>query len=99
MAANGGFFGYSEDSMQNLYKKVIRRKIEIDTLLSLMGDRKSYSCPAIFVCGHTATGKSFLVQTLLKDLEVRVPNTQFMKLEFFLRVVHSLKLFSLYILK
>jgi len=70
MAANGGFFGYSEDSMQNLYKKVIRRKIEIDTLLSLMGDRKSYSCPAIFVCGHTATGKSFLVQTLLKDLEL-----------------------------
>lgn len=73
MAANGGF--YSEDRMQNLYSKVICRKIEIDTLLSLMGDRMSYSCPAIFVCGHTATGKSFLVQTLLKDLEVRVPNT------------------------
>lgn len=75
MAANGGFLGYSKDSLQNLYSKVICRKIEIDTLLSLLGDRKSYSCPAIFVCGHTATGKSFLVQTLLKDLEVRVCKT------------------------
>lgn len=75
MAANGGFLGYSKDSLQNLYSKVICRKIEIDTLLSLLGDRKSYSCPTIFVCGHTATGKSFLVQTLLKDLEVRVCKT------------------------
>ena len=72
MAADGGIFGYSESSLKNLYSKVICRKSEIDTLLSLFGERKSYSCPAVFVCGHTATGKSFLVQTLLKDLEVRV---------------------------
>ena len=72
MAANGGC---TEDSLQNLYSKVICRKVEIDTLLSLLGDRKSYPCPAVFVCGHTATGKSFLVQTLLKDLEVRACET------------------------
>ena len=75
MAANGELFGYSEDSLQNLYSKVICRKVEIDTLLLLLGNRKSYSCPAIFVCGHTASGKSFLVQTLLKHLEVRVCKT------------------------
>ena len=74
MAANGGF-GNSEDSLQNLYNKVICRKVEIDTLLSLLGDRRSYSCSAIFVCGHTATGKSFVVQNLLKDLEVRFYRT------------------------
>ncbi|KAL9961950.1 hypothetical protein ACROYT_G030994 [Oculina patagonica] len=70
MAANGGIFGYSEDSLQDLYSKVICRKTEIDTLLSLFGERASFSCPAVFVCGHTATGKSFLVQTLLKELEL-----------------------------
>ena len=72
MAASGGMYGYSEGSLQDLYSKVICRKTEIDTMLSLFGERTSYSCPAIFACGHTATGKSFLVQTLLKDLEVRV---------------------------
>ena len=100
-AAKGQFFGYSEDSLQNLYSKVICRKVEIDTLLSLLGDRKSYSCPAIFVCGHTASGKSFLVRTLLKDLEVRVCKTLIIKWKFFWRVLRSLKLlrFKLYVVK
>ena len=71
MAAHGGFFGYSEETLCNLYSKVICRKTEIDALLTLFGDRDSFSCPAIFVCGHTATGKSVVVQTLLRDLEVR----------------------------
>ena len=99
--ANGRVLGYSEDNLQNLYSKVICRKVEIDTLLSLLGDRKSYSCPVIFVCGHTASGKSFLVQTLLKDLEVRVRRNLIIKWEFFWRVLRSLKLlrFKSYVVK
>ena len=65
MAARGGLF--DEETLQNLYRKVICRKAEIETLLTLFGTQ---ACPAIFVCGHTATGKSFVVENLLKDLKV-----------------------------
>lgn len=68
--ANGGLFGFSEDDVKKLYTKVIGRENEIDTLLTLFGQRKTFSCPAIFICGHIGTGKSFVVQTLLKDLEL-----------------------------
>ena len=74
MAADGTCFGFGEEApqaLETLYSKVICRRIEIETLLTLFGEKTSYSCPAIFVCGHTATGKSFVVQTLLKDLKVR----------------------------
>ena len=56
--------------LQQIHGKIICRKTEIDTLLILFGERSSFTCPAIFICGHTATGKSFVVETLLKDLEV-----------------------------
>lgn len=69
MAERGAHF--DEETLQKLYKRVICRKHEIQTLLTLFGTRASFSCPAIFVCGHTATGKSFVVRTLLKDFEVR----------------------------
>ena len=68
--ANGGLFGFNEDEIGKLYKKVICRKNEIDALLTLFWKRETYTCPAIFICGHIGTGKSFVVQTLLKDLEV-----------------------------
>ena len=68
--ANGGLFGFNEDEIGKLYKKVICRKNEIDALLTLFGKRETYTCPAIFICGHIGTGKSFVVQILLKDLEV-----------------------------
>ena len=69
MAECGAHF--DEETLQKVYSKVICRKHEIQSLLTLFGTRASFSCPGIFVCGHTATGKSFVVRTLLKDLEVR----------------------------
>ena len=83
--ANGGLFGYNnEDCLQNLHSKLICRKTEIDTIVTLFGERKAYPCPAIFICGHTGTGKSFLVQTLLKDLEVSANESAFQERSQFL---------------
>ncbi|XP_005089925.1 origin recognition complex subunit 5 [Aplysia californica] len=41
------------------------RKYQVQTLLSLFGQRQHMTPGALFVYGHTATGKSLVVQTLL----------------------------------
>ncbi|XP_015754907.1 PREDICTED: origin recognition complex subunit 5-like [Acropora digitifera] len=68
MAAVSGLF--NEEILQNVYSKISGRKPEVKTLLTLFGPRSSYPCPAIFICGHTATGKSFVVQTLLQEMQL-----------------------------
>ncbi|XP_068750638.1 origin recognition complex subunit 5-like isoform X1 [Montipora capricornis] len=68
MAASCALF--EEESLQSVYSKVICRRLEVKNLLTLFGKRDSCSCPAIFICGHTATGKSYVVQTLLQDMQL-----------------------------
>lgn len=62
--------GSCEEILDSVYNKLVCRKSEIDLLLTLFGDRGSFVSPSIFICGHTATGKTVVVETLLKDLEV-----------------------------
>ena len=68
MAAKEG--SYRKETLDSVYNKLVCRKSEIDLLLTLFGDRGSFVSPSIFICGHTATGKTVVVETLLKDLEV-----------------------------
>uniref|UniRef100_A0A673H4N7 Orc1-like AAA ATPase domain-containing protein n=1 Tax=Sinocyclocheilus rhinocerous TaxID=307959 RepID=A0A673H4N7_9TELE len=44
---------------------------QLKSLLSLMGQVNQYSYPSIFIYGHRATGKSHVVLSIMKDLEVR----------------------------
>lgn len=59
-----------KETVDSVYNKLVCRKSEIDLLLTLFGDRGSFVSPSIFICGHTSTGKTVVVETLLKDLEV-----------------------------
>ena len=68
MAAKEG--SYRKETLDSVYNKLVCRKSEIDLLLTLFGVRSSFVSPSIFICGHTATGKTVVVETLLKDLEV-----------------------------
>ena len=61
---------YRKETLDSVYNKLVCRKSEIDLLLTLFGVRGSFVSPSIFICGHTATGKTVVVETLLKDLEV-----------------------------
>ena len=67
MASYSYLFEFSEDDVKKLYTKVIGRKNQIDTILTLFGQREAFSFSAISSCGHIGTGKSFVVQTLLRD--------------------------------
>uniref|UniRef100_UPI00398EF0CA origin recognition complex subunit 5 isoform X2 n=1 Tax=Pristiophorus japonicus TaxID=55135 RepID=UPI00398EF0CA len=57
---------YPEDRILLLKEKLICRDSQIFTLLSILGEPHHYSYPSIFVYGHTATGKTYVTQTLLK---------------------------------
>ncbi|XP_038597421.1 origin recognition complex subunit 5 isoform X1 [Tachyglossus aculeatus] len=46
------------------------RDAQVATLLALFGERHHFSFPAIFIYGHTASGKTYVMQTLLKTLEL-----------------------------
>ena len=63
---------HHKETVASVYNKLVCRKSEIDLLLTLFGDRGSFASPSIFICGHTATGKTVVVETLLKDLEVSI---------------------------
>lgn len=70
MAAKEG--SHRKETVASVYNKLVCRKSEIDLLLTLFGDRGSLASPSIFICGHTATGKTVVVETLLNDLEVSI---------------------------
>ncbi|XP_051889855.1 origin recognition complex subunit 5 isoform X1 [Pristis pectinata] len=57
---------FPKDKISLLKEKLICRDSQIVTLLSLLGEPQHYSYPSIFVYGHTATGKTYVIQTLLK---------------------------------
>ncbi|CAO2617034.1 Origin recognition complex subunit 5, partial [Lemmus lemmus] len=56
--------------MSHLESLVLCREAQVSTLQSLFGERHHLSFPSIFIYGHTASGKTYVTQTLLKALEV-----------------------------
>nr|XP_021483382.1 origin recognition complex subunit 5-like [Meriones unguiculatus]XP_021483383.1 origin recognition complex subunit 5-like [Meriones unguiculatus] len=56
--------------MSHLESMVLCREAQVSTLQSLFGERHHFSFPSIFIYGHTASGKTYVTQTLLKTLEL-----------------------------
>ncbi|XP_064198941.1 origin recognition complex subunit 5 isoform X2 [Anguilla rostrata] len=62
--------GYADDRVRLLIEKLPCRETQLNTLLALMGEPEQYCYPSIFIYGHRATGKSYVIQTLLRELEL-----------------------------
>ncbi|XP_054609267.1 origin recognition complex subunit 5 [Dunckerocampus dactyliophorus] len=62
--------GYEEERLQRVAEQVPCRALQAGLLLSLMGEPQQYSFPSIFIYGHRASGKSHVVNILLKELEL-----------------------------
>ena len=50
--------------------KVLFREKQISTLLNLFNKRNSCACSSIFIYGHTATGKNYVLETIFEKLQV-----------------------------
>ncbi|XP_066489952.1 origin recognition complex subunit 5 isoform X2 [Tiliqua scincoides] len=61
---------YPEAALLRLEESVPCRETQVSTLLSIFGERQHFSFPALFIYGHTSSGKTFVMQTLLKTLEL-----------------------------
>ncbi|XP_061125255.1 origin recognition complex subunit 5 [Syngnathus typhle] len=62
--------GYEEESLRRVAEQLPCREPQAGMLLSLMGEPKHFSLPCIFIYGHRASGKSHVVNVLLKELEM-----------------------------
>ncbi|XP_054844662.1 origin recognition complex subunit 5 isoform X2 [Eublepharis macularius] len=62
--------GYPEEALLRLEGLVPCRESQVSTLLSVFGERQHFSFPALFIYGHTSSGKTYVMQTLLKTLEL-----------------------------
>lgn len=62
--------GYAEEKLQRVAERLPCREVQAGMLLSLMGQPEHYSYPSIFIYGHRASGKSHVMQVLLKELEL-----------------------------
>uniref|UniRef100_A0A3Q3MC00 Origin recognition complex subunit 5 n=1 Tax=Mastacembelus armatus TaxID=205130 RepID=A0A3Q3MC00_9TELE len=60
--------GYEEEKLQRVAEQLPCREVQAGTLLALMGQQYSY--PSIFIYGHRASGKSHVMNVLLKELEL-----------------------------
>lgn len=56
--------------MPHMENVVLCRESQVSTLQSLFGERHHFSFPSIFIYGHTASGKTYVTQTLLNTLEL-----------------------------
>ncbi|XP_006033017.1 origin recognition complex subunit 5 isoform X2 [Alligator sinensis] len=61
---------YPEATLLHLESIMPCRESQMSTLLSVFGERQQYSFPSIFIYGHTSSGKTYVLQTLLKTLEL-----------------------------
>ncbi|XP_061523182.1 origin recognition complex subunit 5 isoform X2 [Phycodurus eques] len=62
--------GYEEASLRRVAEQLPCRELQAGMLLSLMGEPQQYSLPTIFIYGHRASGKSHVVNVLLKELKL-----------------------------
>ncbi|KAF3859287.1 hypothetical protein F7725_021686 [Dissostichus mawsoni] len=60
--------GYEEERLQTVSKKLPCREVQAGMLLSLMATPVRY--PSIFIYGHQSSGKSHVLNVLLKELEL-----------------------------
>ncbi|KAL8587138.1 hypothetical protein ACOMHN_026106 [Nucella lapillus] len=65
-------YGWSHDPslLSRLRQQVICRNAQLDLLLSLFGERSHTTPASIFMYGHTATGKSYITETMLRTLQL-----------------------------
>ncbi|XP_053113273.1 origin recognition complex subunit 5 isoform X2 [Hemicordylus capensis] len=61
---------YPEATLLRLESMVPCRESQVSTLLSIFGERQHFSFPSLFIYGHTSSGKTYVMQTLLKTLEL-----------------------------
>ncbi|XP_053271110.1 origin recognition complex subunit 5 [Pleuronectes platessa] len=62
--------GHEEEKLQRVREQLPCRENQAGLLLSLLGQPQQYSYPSIFIYGHRASGKSHVMQVLLKELEL-----------------------------
>uniref|UniRef100_A0A4W5Q3D9 Origin recognition complex subunit 5 n=1 Tax=Hucho hucho TaxID=62062 RepID=A0A4W5Q3D9_9TELE len=70
MAAQRQHQGYEDEKLQRVMERLPCRDVQASLLLALMGEPEQCSYPSIFIYGHRATGKSHVIHTLLKELEL-----------------------------
>ncbi|XP_075684404.1 origin recognition complex subunit 5 isoform X2 [Rhinoderma darwinii] len=61
---------YPEEKLQSLEKLALCRESQLSTLLAIFGERSHLSFPSTFIYGHTGTGKTYILQTVLSTLEL-----------------------------
>uniref|UniRef100_A0A8C5MMX8 Orc1-like AAA ATPase domain-containing protein n=1 Tax=Leptobrachium leishanense TaxID=445787 RepID=A0A8C5MMX8_9ANUR len=61
---------YPEEKCEELGKLTLCRESHVSMLLAIFGERQHLSFPSIFIYGHTGTGKTYVLQTLLNTLEL-----------------------------
>ncbi|XP_073439972.1 origin recognition complex subunit 5 isoform X2 [Dendrobates tinctorius] len=61
---------YPEGKLHSLEKLAPCRESQLSTLLAIFGESSHLSFPSIFIYGHTGTGKTYLLQTVLSTLEL-----------------------------
>nr|XP_016849482.1 PREDICTED: origin recognition complex subunit 5 isoform X3 [Anolis carolinensis] len=61
---------YPEETLVQLESLVPCRESQVSTLLSIFGERHHFSFPSLFIYGHTSSGKTYVMQTLLKTLKL-----------------------------
>lgn len=59
-----------EETLARLGALVPGRETVLRTLLQLFGQPEHYSYPSIFIYGNTSTGKTHVMQTLLRELQL-----------------------------
>ncbi len=57
-------------AIDEVLDKVLFRTKQVLMLLNLFNTRNSSSCGSIFIYGHTATGKNYLLETMFEKLQV-----------------------------
>lgn len=61
----------NEEIKALIESKVLHRTKQITTLYNLFNIQDSRAYPSIFIYGHTATGKKFVLETIFEELRVR----------------------------
>ncbi|NXW04280.1 ORC5 protein, partial [Fregetta grallaria] len=61
---------YPAAALHHLESLVPCRESQVSMLLSIFGERQQFSFPSIFIYGHTSSGKTYVMQTLLNTLQL-----------------------------
>ncbi|XP_033845426.1 origin recognition complex subunit 5 [Periophthalmus magnuspinnatus] len=62
--------GYDEEKLQRIAELLPCREVQAGLLLSLMGQPEHHCYPSIFIYGHQASGKSHVLNIVMKQLEL-----------------------------